>query len=83
VESDRAKILWGFHIQNDKQVIANYLDLVVVNKLQKKAVAIDVAFLSDSNMKKKEHEKLEKYQGMKEDIYICIYIYIYITKRSR
>jgi len=29
--------------------------------LQKKAVVIDVAIPSDANIKKKKHEKLEKY----------------------
>ena len=29
---------------------------------------IDVAFLSDSNIIKKEHEKLGKYQGLKEEL---------------
>ena len=29
---------------------------------------IDVEILSDSNIKKKEHENLEKYQGLKEDL---------------
>ena len=29
---------------------------------------IDVAIPSDSNIKKKEHEKIEKYQGLKEEL---------------
>ncbi len=29
---------------------------------------IDVGTLSDSNIRKKKHEKLEKYQGLKEEV---------------
>ncbi len=31
-------------------------------------MVIDVAIPSDSNIRKKEHEKLEKYQGLKEKL---------------
>ncbi|XP_015256200.1 PREDICTED: programmed cell death 1 ligand 1-like [Cyprinodon variegatus] len=47
--------------------MANQPDIVLIDKQQKKAVVIDVAIPSDSNIKKKEHEKLEKYQGLKEE----------------
>jgi len=63
-----AKILWDFQIQTDKQVMANQPDIVVVNKLQKKAVVIDIAIPIDSNINKKENKKLEKYQGLKEEV---------------
>ncbi|TWW57282.1 hypothetical protein D4764_07G0000010 [Takifugu flavidus] len=56
----QAKILWDFQIQTDKLVVANQPDIVVV--------VIDVAIPSDSNIRKKEHEKLEKYQGLKEEM---------------
>ncbi|KAF7655229.1 hypothetical protein LDENG_00059120 [Lucifuga dentata] len=42
--------------------------MVVVNKEQKRVVVIDVAIPSDGNIKKKEHEKLEKYQRLKEEL---------------
>ena len=31
-------------------------------------VVVDVAITTDSNIRKKEHEKLEKYQGQKEEL---------------
>ena len=40
--------------------VANQLDIVVVNEWVKKAV-VDVAVASDSNIRKKEHEELDKY----------------------
>lgn len=51
--------LWDFQIQTDKMVMANQPNIVVVDKQQKTAVVVDVAIPSDSNIKKKEHEKLE------------------------
>ena len=47
------------------QVMANQ---PVVDKLQKKAVVTDVAISSDGNIKKKENKKLEKYQGLNEEV---------------
>ena len=61
-------MLWDFQIQTDKLVMANQPDIVLINKQQKKAVVIDVAIPSDSNIRKKEHEKLKKYQGLKEEL---------------
>ncbi|TWW74438.1 hypothetical protein D4764_14G0004410 [Takifugu flavidus] len=60
LENKQAKILWDFQIQTDK--------IVVVDKHRKTVVVIDVAIASDSNIRKKEHEKLEKYQVLKEEM---------------
>ncbi|CAI5667744.1 unnamed protein product [Oreochromis niloticus] len=49
-------------------VVANQPDIVVVDKQEKTAVVIDVAVPNDSNIRKKEHEKLEKYQGLREEL---------------
>ncbi len=61
-----AKILWDFQIQTDKMLVANQMDIVVVDRQWKKAAVMDVAIPSDSNIKKKEHEKLKKYQGLEK-----------------
>ncbi|XP_051924320.1 uncharacterized protein LOC127602290 [Hippocampus zosterae] len=68
VENDRAKILWDFQIQTDKMVMANQPDIVIIDKGKRKAVVVDVAVPSDGNIRKKEHEKLEKYQGLREEL---------------
>uniref|UniRef100_A0A669BFW3 Seizure related 6 homolog like n=1 Tax=Oreochromis niloticus TaxID=8128 RepID=A0A669BFW3_ORENI len=67
VENDQGKILWDFQIQMDKMEVSNQPDIVVVDKQRKMAV-VDVAILNHSNIKKKEHEKLEKYQGLREEL---------------
>lgn len=42
-----------------KQLLENQPDMVVVDK-QKRAVVIDSGMLAESNIWKKEHEKIEK-----------------------
>lgn len=44
----------------------NQLDTLVVDKVDKKAEVIDVAAPTDSNIRKKEHKKLEKYMEQLE-----------------
>ncbi|XP_078791071.1 uncharacterized protein LOC111949134 [Oryzias latipes] len=68
VENERAKILWDFQIQTDRMGTANQPDIVEVDKEQRKAIVVDVAVPSDGNIRKKEHEKLEKYQGLREEL---------------
>ncbi len=64
IENGRAKNLWD-PIQIDKLVMANQLDIVLIDKQQKKAVVIDEANPSDSKIRKKKHTKLYTYQGLK------------------
>lgn len=45
----------------DKLVMAHQRAIVVVEKKSKTALVIDVAMPSDSNIRNKEHEKLEEY----------------------
>ena len=66
IENEQVMILWDFKIQIDKLVLANQPDIVVVD--QRTAVVIDVAIPRDGNIRKKEHEKLKKYQGLKEEL---------------
>ena len=49
-------------LQTDKIVVANQPDTVGVNKQEKKVVVVDVTIPSESNIRKKEHEKLKKKQ---------------------
>ena len=48
--------------------MANQTDIVVVDKLQKKAAIIDIATPNDSKMKRKEHKKRKKCQRLKEEV---------------
>ena len=68
IENKCVKILSDFQIQTDKLVMANQPDTVVVDKHQRTAVVVDVAILRDGNIRKKEHEKLKKYEGLKAEL---------------
>lgn len=41
---------------------------MVVDNQRKKAEVADIAIPTDSNIRKKEHEKLEKYQGLRGEL---------------
>lgn len=53
VENYGARILWHLTIERDKQI-----DLVMLDKEQKRAAVIDAAISSYSNINKNEHKKL-------------------------
>lgn len=44
-------------LPDTEMLIANQLDIVVVDKAQRKAVVVDNAIPNDGNIRKKEHEK--------------------------
>ena len=54
-------------LQSDKIGDANQQDIVVVNKQDKKMVVVDVVVPCASNIRNKEHEMLEEYQGAGKD----------------
>ena len=62
------KPLWDFQIQTDRKLLANQPDIIIVDKQKKELVVIDITVPSDSNIKKKESEKLKKYQGLKDKL---------------
>lgn len=49
----------------DADTMVNPLDIVVLDKVGKKAVRTDVTVPNDSNISKKEQEKMEKYQDQR------------------
>lgn len=62
-------ILFYFHIQTDKQMMIKQLDIVVVmKKVHKKVVMIEVAVPNDRNIRLRNGEKLEKYQELREQM---------------
>ena len=53
MESEHFKILWDFTVQCERKIEAGI---------------IDIAILCDDRMKDKEHEKVEKYQFLKDEV---------------
>lgn len=68
IENSKAKILWDFYIQTDKQVLANQPDIVIIDKDKKQATIIDIAIPNDYNIQDKEKEKVQKYQPLREEL---------------
>lgn len=58
----------GLLEQMDRQVLGNQADIVVAEKNQKTEVEIDASVPSDSNIRKKVYEKLEKYRGLNDEL---------------
>lgn len=48
--------------------MANQPDVVVVDKRLRTAEVIDVDIPRERNIRKKEHEKIQKYQNMEEEL---------------
>lgn len=61
MDSNCVMTLWNIQIRTDKQVMSNQLDVVVVDKVDKKAVLTDAATPNDSNIRKNENDKFKKY----------------------
>ena len=56
------------NIQSDNVVVEKRPDIVIVNKMEKTAIIIDVAIPGDKIITDKEKEKIEKYQNLKKEI---------------
>lgn len=57
-DSTEANILWNFHIQMNRQVLASQPDIMIVDEEQKTVVMINVAVPNDSKIMR-EYENLE------------------------
>ena len=62
------KIPRDFQIQTDKIGLGKQPDNMVAYKHEKKALVLDFASPSDSNVRIKQHKKPEKYWGMEEEV---------------
>ena len=59
----------GSRWETPPKVIANEPVKILWDfQIQRTAVVVDAAIPSDGNIRRKEHEKLEKYQGLKEEL---------------
>ena len=68
VENGSVKILWDFMIQCDHYIEHRKPDIVVIDKIEKKCLIIDIAIPGDNRIMKKEEEKLEKYEELRQEI---------------
>jgi alkylhydroperoxidase/carboxymuconolactone decarboxylase family protein YurZ len=68
VETKEMKILWDFDMYTDRYIQARRPDIIIHEKLKKKATIIDIAVPEDRNIGKKEKEKIEKYQDLRLEL---------------
>ena len=66
IKNENFKILWDFTKQCDHMIEARRPDIVVVDKVKKETVIIDVAIPGDTRVCDKEREKIEKYSLLKD-----------------
>ena len=68
-ENENFKIFWDFTIQCDHMIEARRPDIVVVDKVKKETMIIDVAIPGDTRrVCDKEREKIEKYSLLKDEM---------------
>ena len=67
IENANFKILWDFIIQCDHMIEAKRPAIVVVDKVKKETMIIDVATPGDARVCDKEREKIDKYSLLKDE----------------
>ena len=65
---NKVEILWDMILTTDREVGANRPDIVVRDKLNGKVYIIDISCPSDTNVIKKENEKISKYLGLRVEL---------------
>ena len=68
IETDEIKIMWDMRIQTDKLIENSRPDIVVLNKITRKCVLIDIACSCDTRINEKEQSKIEIYGDFRNEI---------------
>lgn len=68
LENDDFKLYWDRSILTDRTVAHNRPDIVILNKVNKEAILIDVAIPNNNNIVTKHAEKVNKYRELSEII---------------
>ena len=64
-ENVNHRLIWDMNIQCDDVIMERKPDIVIVNKMEKTAIIINVAIPGDKSIIVKEKKKNEKYQNLK------------------
>ena len=67
-ENINHKLIWDMNVQCDNVIVEWRPDSVIVNKMEKTTIIIDVAIPRDKRTISKEKEKIEKYQNLIREI---------------
>ena len=68
VEHENFNMLWDFAIQCDQMIDFRRLDIVVVDKVKKEAMIIDIGIPGDTRVCDKEREMIKKYSLLRDEI---------------
>ena len=69
--SDKCEIVYDQTIVTSRPVGANRPDIIVKDKVNKKTLIIDVSCPVDTNVEKKENEKISKYGPLRVELEKC------------
>ena len=67
-ENEEVKLLWDFSLRTDKVIEARRPDIVLVDKIKKSCIIIDVAVPGDTRVFLKEEEKMDKYRELSREL---------------
>ena len=62
------KLLWDTGVNTDRTINANRPDIIFIQKKEKLCMMIDVSIPNDTNVRKKETEKITKYKDLQIEI---------------
>jgi hypothetical protein len=62
----KVTILWNQHVQTDRNIPNNKLDIIIRDNEERTHMLIEVAILGDRNVIKKEAEKIQKHKDIIE-----------------
>ena len=68
LESGRALLYWDRPIITDRTIVANRPDIVVIDRLERLALIVDVTIPHDGNLVKAENDKQIKYLDLAHEI---------------
>ena len=68
IRTNNVEILYDQILSTDRPIGANRPDIVIKDKLARKAYVIDISCPCDTNVFKKENEKIAKYQGLRAEL---------------
>ena len=61
VENEEVNVLWDTNAQCDNVMEVRKLDIILIDKKERKGIIIDIAVPDDVRVEEKEREKIEKY----------------------
>ncbi|KAG6455661.1 hypothetical protein O3G_MSEX009336 [Manduca sexta] len=68
LENDHATLYWDRSIITDRTIVANKPDIVIVDRLSRRAILVDVTIPHDDNLVKAEKDKMSKYLDLAHEV---------------